>query len=106
MCATAGPRSHKTTTRRGHPPPGDAPPGPDPFVLSPADPGAQQWKDLTPEERAVAERGQEWAEVSSGEAVHDAFSAAAHYTTEMSRAEDARRATGLDGAETLGVVHQ
>jgi hypothetical protein len=89
---------------RSHPPPGESPLGPDPFVLSPADPGAQQYEDLTPGERATAERGQEWAELESGEPVHNGFSAAVQYTIEMSRVEDAERASGLDGAETLGVV--
>ena len=80
------------------------PPQHDPFTPYPADEGALTWDDLTEDEKVGAEAIQEWAETANGEAVHNAFAAAAATTSDLREVEAAQTASGLDGIETLGVV--
>ncbi len=80
------------------------PPPHDPFTLHPADEGAATWEDLTEDEKAEADRTAEWADTQHGADVHAAFSAAGATTSEMRVQEAARRASGLEGVDTLGVV--
>ncbi len=94
-------------TETPDPPPPDqepAPPEHEPGTLYPADEGALAWDDLKPEEKAQAERAQEWAETANGADVHNAFSAAVATTTVLREVEQAQDSTGLQGIEDVGVV--
>jgi hypothetical protein len=75
----------------------------DPFAPYPALPGAKTFEDLTPEERADVEAGQEWAEVDSGEPVHQAWKRATQFGLQRARAKSAERDIGLVDLGGAGV---
>jgi hypothetical protein len=81
--------------------PGSETPSHDPFTPHDTGPGSWSLRDLSPEERAVGERGRD---VNGWHSTHDAFATAAAERAHRAAADSAAAQLGVDNLATTGVV--